>query len=75
MIRILHLHSGFDLGGKEARACKLMNHFGDEASHVILSAVPEAMGARVAIEGGGTQGVVSGARTGRPGGGCSVHAC
>lgn len=51
-IRILHLHSAFDLGGKEARACKLMNHFGDEASHVILSAVPEAMGARAAIDDG-----------------------
>lgn len=49
-VRILHLHSAFDLGGKEARACKLMNHFGDEASHVILSAVPDAMGARSAID-------------------------
>ena len=48
--RILHLHSAFDLGGKEARACKLMNHFGDAASHVILSAVPDAMGARAAID-------------------------
>jgi L-malate glycosyltransferase len=51
-VRILHLHSAFDLGGKEARACKLMNHFGDEASHVILSAVPNAMGARSAIDAG-----------------------
>jgi L-malate glycosyltransferase len=49
MIRILHLHSAFDLGGKEARAVKLMNHFGAEASHMILSAVPDAMGARAAI--------------------------
>ena len=49
-IRILHLHSAFDLGGKEARACKLMNHFGREASHVILSAVPDAMGAMQAID-------------------------
>ncbi|MEQ1540046.1 MAG: glycosyltransferase [Sphingorhabdus sp.] len=49
-IRILHLHSAFDLGGKEARACKLMNHFGAEASHVILSAVPDAMGAMQAID-------------------------
>jgi L-malate glycosyltransferase len=51
MIRILHLHSAFDLGGKEARAVKLMNHFGDEASHVILSAMPDALGARDAIDG------------------------
>jgi L-malate glycosyltransferase len=50
MIRILHLHSAFDLGGKEARAVKMMNHFGDAASHVILSAVPDALGARDAID-------------------------
>jgi L-malate glycosyltransferase len=49
-IRILHLHSAFDLGGKEARACKLMNHFGGGARHVVLSAVPGAMGARDAID-------------------------
>jgi glycosyltransferase involved in cell wall biosynthesis len=48
--RILHLHSSFNLGGKEARAVQLMNHFGDEASHVILSAVPGAMGARSEID-------------------------
>ncbi len=52
MIRILHLHSAFDLGGKEARAVKLMNHFGRSASHVILSAVPDALGARDAIDAG-----------------------
>ncbi len=50
MIRILHMHSAFDLGGKEARAVKLMNHFGDAASHTILSAVPDALGAREAID-------------------------
>ncbi len=50
MIRILHLHSAFDLGGKEARACKLMNHFGSNASHVVLSAVPNAMNAIQAID-------------------------
>jgi L-malate glycosyltransferase len=50
MIRLLHLHSAFDLGGKEARAVKLMNHFGDEASHTILSAMPDALGARDAID-------------------------
>jgi L-malate glycosyltransferase len=49
-VHILHMHSAFDLGGKEARAVKLMNHFGDEASHVILSAVPNALGARDAID-------------------------
>jgi glycosyltransferase involved in cell wall biosynthesis len=47
--RILHLHSTFDLGGKEARAVRLMNHFGAAAQHTILTAVPDALGARVAI--------------------------
>lgn len=48
--RILHLHSSFSLGGKEARAVRLMNHFGQAAEHVILSADPDAMSARDAIE-------------------------
>ncbi|NJM50423.1 MAG: glycosyltransferase [Sphingomonadales bacterium] len=48
--RILHLHSSFDLGGKEARAVKLMNHFGDMADHVVLSADASALGARDAID-------------------------
>lgn len=48
--RILHLHSSFSLGGKEARAVRLMNHFGNAAEHVILSADPAAMSARDAIE-------------------------
>ncbi len=49
-VRILHLHSSFDLGGKEARAVQLMNHFGAQAEHTVISAVPEAMGARDAID-------------------------
>ena len=48
-VRILHLHSSFDLGGKEARAVRLMNHFGDQAEHVVLSAA-DAFGARDAID-------------------------
>ncbi len=48
-VRILHLHSSFDLGGKEARAVRLMNHFGDQAEHVVLSAT-DAFGARDAID-------------------------
>ncbi len=48
-IRILHCHSTFSLGGKEARAVRLMNAFGDAASHVILSAVPDQLAARDAI--------------------------
>jgi len=50
--RILHLHSTFDLGGKEARAVRLMNHFGGAAHHTILTAVPDALGARAAINPG-----------------------
>ena len=49
-IRILHLHSSFSLGGKEARAVRLMNLMGDRAHHTILSAMPGALGARDAID-------------------------
>lgn len=48
-MKILHCHSTFSLGGKEARAVRLMNAFGDAAEHVILSAMPEALSARDAI--------------------------
>jgi glycosyltransferase involved in cell wall biosynthesis len=48
-LNILHLHSSFDLGGKEARAVRLMNAFGDKARHVIVSGVEGAYGARDAI--------------------------
>ena len=48
-VHILHLHSTFDLGGKEARAVRLINAFGDKARHTIVSAVPDALGARAAI--------------------------
>lgn len=47
---ILHLHSGFNLGGKEARAIRLMNIWGGRARHSVVSADPEAMGAVRAIE-------------------------
>jgi glycosyltransferase involved in cell wall biosynthesis len=48
-LRILHCHSTFSLGGKEARAVRLMNAFGDAAEHAILSAMPDRLGARAAI--------------------------
>jgi L-malate glycosyltransferase len=51
-LSILHCHSTFSLGGKEARAVRLMNVFGAEAEHTILSSVPDALGARDAIEAG-----------------------
>ncbi|MDR7155593.1 glycosyltransferase involved in cell wall biosynthesis [Sphingobium xenophagum] len=49
---ILHVHGSFNLGGKEARAVQLMNIWGDKARHSIVSADPEAMGARAAIDPG-----------------------
>jgi glycosyltransferase involved in cell wall biosynthesis len=48
-VRILHAHSTFSLGGKEARAVQLINAFGDAAEHSILSGMPEALSARSAI--------------------------
>lgn len=48
-VNILHLHSSFDPGGKEMRAVRLMNAFGDAARHTIVSGVPERTGAREAI--------------------------
>jgi L-malate glycosyltransferase len=51
-LHILHCHSTFSLGGKEARAVRLMNAFGDAARHTVLSAVPDALGAREAIDPG-----------------------
>jgi L-malate glycosyltransferase len=48
-VRILHCHSTFSLGGKEARCVRLMNAFGDAAEHVVLSAMPDRLGARDAI--------------------------
>ncbi|WP_293875701.1 MULTISPECIES: glycosyltransferase [unclassified Sphingomonas] len=48
-IHILHLHSSFSLGGKEARAVRLMNAFGDAARHTIVSGVADQLGARASI--------------------------
>ncbi|NYD90576.1 glycosyltransferase [Sphingomonas melonis] len=48
-VHILHLHSSFSLGGKEARAVRLMNAFGDVARHTIVSGVPDQLGARASI--------------------------
>jgi len=48
-VSILHLHSTFDLGGKEARAVRLMNAFGDRARHTIVSSMPGALSARQSI--------------------------
>ena len=48
--RLLHVHGSFSLGGKEARAVRLMNLWGDRANHAVVSAAPSAMGARAAID-------------------------
>ncbi len=48
-VRILHAHSTFDLGGKEARAVRLMNAWGEAATHTVLSATGK-FGAREAID-------------------------
>ncbi|MBS0253908.1 MAG: glycosyltransferase [Proteobacteria bacterium] len=49
MLRLLHLHSSFDPGGKEMRAAQLINAFGPGVAHRIVSAVPGALGAMAAI--------------------------
>lgn len=49
-MHILHLHSSFDPGGKELRAARLINAFGPELSHTIVSAQPGALGAASAID-------------------------
>ena len=68
-VRILHCHSTFSLGGKEARSVRLMNAFGDRAEHVVLSAMPGRLEARAAIDPGIQVGFPSDAPslTGRPG--------
>ena len=46
-VRILHLHSTFALGGKEARAVRLMNAWGPRATHTIVSAMPDEQPVRL----------------------------
>ncbi|WP_010162869.1 glycosyltransferase family 4 protein [Sphingomonas sp. PAMC 26617] len=48
-VNILHLHSTFSLGGKEARAVRLMNAFGANARHTIVSSMDGHYGAQAAI--------------------------
>ena len=48
-VNVLHCHSTFSLGGKEARAVALMNAFGGAARHTVISSVPGALNARAAI--------------------------
>jgi glycosyltransferase involved in cell wall biosynthesis len=51
-LRLLHAHSSFSLGGKEARAARLMNAFGDSAEHDVISALPGETSAREALDRG-----------------------
>ncbi|WP_296718368.1 glycosyltransferase family 4 protein [Erythrobacter sp.] len=50
-IRVLHCHSTFSAGGKEVRSVGLMNAFGAALDHTVVSAEPDAMGARALIDG------------------------
>lgn len=43
--RILHLHSTFDVGGKEVRNVRLMNGWGKDAEHAIVSGDLDKRGA------------------------------
>lgn len=49
-LRVLHLYSSFQPGGKELRVARLINAFGTKLSHSIVSAVPGALGAASAID-------------------------
>lgn len=49
-MRLLHLHSGFDAGGKELRAVRLMNLFGKGVSHTVVSAQPRSYGAAALVD-------------------------
>lgn len=52
--KVLHLHSTFAAGGKEVRAVGLMNAFGDELEHTIVSGQPNHLAARELIAPGVT---------------------
>ncbi len=53
-MHILHLHSSFDPGGKELRCAQLINAFGPDIEHSIVSAQSGALGAASAIAKGMT---------------------
>lgn len=48
--RILHLHSTFDAGGKELRCVRLINAFGRDAEHAIVSGDPDRRSAAALID-------------------------
>ena len=51
-LKILHCHSTFAPGGKEMRSVQLMNAFGRELVHTIVSGMPDQLGARAHIADG-----------------------
>ncbi|WP_343610545.1 glycosyltransferase [Novosphingobium sp.] len=51
-LKVLHLHSSFDPGGKELRCVQLMNAFGPDLHHSVVSAVAGAMGAAQRLQPG-----------------------
>lgn len=44
-LKLLHLHSSFDVGGKEMRSVRLMEAFGRKLDHTVVSAEPGALSA------------------------------
>lgn len=44
-LSVLHLHSTFGAGGKERRSVALMNRFGRDIDHTVVSAEPTTLGA------------------------------
>lgn len=49
-LRLLHIQGSFDLGGKEARIVRLMNRWGDRATHRLIVGNPTMTGALAAID-------------------------
>lgn len=49
-VRILHLHGSFNHIDQEGRTTRLMNHFGDQAEHVVLTSLPGSFGTRDDID-------------------------
>ncbi|MFN3517475.1 MAG: glycosyltransferase [Novosphingobium sp.] len=49
-MRLLHLHSSFNPGGKELRVAKLMAAFGAAVDHTVVSGVPGALGAAEVVD-------------------------
>lgn len=48
--RILHLHSSFDAGGKELRSVRLINAFGRDIAHAIVSGYPDRRAAAAMLD-------------------------